>query len=607
MDDTEFNLADLFECVADEVPGREALSAATTRRSFAELDERATRLAHGLEALGVAAGEHVGIFGYNSVEFVEAMLAAYKLRAVPLNINFRYGGGELAYLLDNGDVTTLVFDRVLTDQVASLPARPPALRSLVLVEDGSGGGEPPFDCRPYEDLVQTGSPARDFGPRSADDHYVLYTGGTTGLPRGVVWRQEDIFFATLGGGNPGGRPVTHPEEIRRTVHANRGQRATPFLPPGDPGPDEFVTLALGPLMHASGQWAVLGSLLAGGRAVLYPERSMDMELVLDLIERERVTMLTLVGDASGRPLLEALRRDGGAHDTSSLLLLGSGGSILTGEIKDGLLALLPSVLAISEAVGSSEAPVQAVAIGQRGPVPSASLRFAPKQGATVVVDDDLRPVEPGSGAVGRLATTGPVPIGYYNDPVKTAETFVEIDGRRWSLPGDMATVDADGTIRLLGRGSLCINTGGEKVYPEEVEAVLKSHPLVADAVVVGEPSERWGQQVAAVVQAADASEPPTPEDLAAHCRDHLAGYKVPRHVVLVPQVQRSASGKADYRWAGSVVGGDGPAVGTTARPGGEHGTRVAPTEGYGHRHAPHGRHRRRRRGGRPASGPRCPR
>ena len=556
MDHTEFNLADMFECVADEVPAREAVSCATTRRTFAELDQRATRLAHGLASLGVGAGEHVGVFGYNSVAFVEAMLAAYKLRAVPLNINFRYGGAELAYLLGNGDVTTLVFDRVLTEQVASMPSAPPGLRNLVMVDDGSGGSDPPFVCRVCEDLVEAGSPARDFGPRSADDHYILYTGGTTGLPRGVVWRQEDIFFATLGGGNPGGPPVTRPDEIRRTVHVNRGHRATPFLAPGDPGPDEFVTMALGPLMHASGQWAVLGSLLAGGRTVLYPERSMDMALVLELIEREGVTMLTLVGDASGRPLLEALRRDGGAHDTSSLLLLGSGGSILTGEIKDGLLALLPSVLAISEAVGSSEAPVQAVAIGQRGPVPSASLRFAPKQGATMVVGDDLRPVAPGSGAVGRLATTGPVPIGYYNDPVKTAETFVEIDGRRWSLPGDMATVDTDGTIHLLGRGSLCINTGGEKVYPEEVEAVLKTHPLVADAVVVGEPSARWGQQVAAVVQAAEASAPPSLEDLAAHCRPHLAGYKVPRRVVVVPLVERSASGKADYQWAGAVVGSD---------------------------------------------------
>ncbi len=556
---TEFNLADMYECVADEVPGREAVSCGDTRHSFASLDRRANRLAHGLQRLGVTRGEHVGVFAYNCVEFVEVLLACFKVRAVPVNINFRYTGDELAYLLDNGDITTLVFHRILSPHVESLPTRPPKLRSLIVVEDGSGADVSGVECTPYEEVVRTGSDERDFAHRSADDHYILYTGGTTGLPRGVVWRQEDIFFATLGGGNPGGPPITRPEEIGRTVHTNRAQRATPFLAAGDPGPDEFVNLTLGPLVHASGQWSALGSLLAGGRAVLYPRRSMDMELVLDLIERERVTMLTMVGDASGRPLLEALRRDAGAHDTSSLLLLGSGGSILSGEVKDGLLALLPSVLVINEAVGSSESPVQAVSIGQRRATPSPSLEFAPKQGMTAVVDERLRPVEPGSGAVGRLATAGYVPVGYYKDPVKSAETFVEFDGRRWSLPGDMATVEADGTIRLLGRGSLCINTGGEKVYPEEVEAVLKSHPAVADAMVVGQSSARWGQRVAAVVQPVDADAPPSLEDLTTHCRGHLAGYKVPRHLVVVPEVPRSASGKADYKWAMQLVGGEEPA------------------------------------------------
>jgi acyl-CoA synthetase (AMP-forming)/AMP-acid ligase II len=496
----------------------------------------------------------VGVFAYNCAEFIEAMLACFKIRAVPLNINFRYVGDELGYLLENGDVTTLVFHRSLAPQVASLSRRPLKLRSLVALEDGTATTDvSELSCIPYEELVDAGSPDRDFAPRSSDDLYILYTGGTTGLPRGVMWRHEDIFFATLGGGNPGGPPISRPEEIRLTVHANRGHRATPFLAPDDPGPDEFVTLALGPLAHASGQWAALGSLLAGGRTVLYPARTMDMALVLDLIDREQVTMLTLVGDTSGRPLLEELRRDGGLHSMSSLLLLGSGGSILTGEIKDGLLAMLPSVLAISEAVGSSEAPVQAVAIGQRGSTPSKSLLFAPKHDATVVLDEDLRTVAPGSGAIGRLATTGRVPIGYYNDPAKTAETFVEIEGKRWSLPGDMATVEADGTIRLLGRGSLCINTGGEKVYPEEVEAVLKSHPHVADAVVVGRRSKKWGQLVAAVVQPVNRTAPPALSDLAFHCRLHLAGYKVPRHLVVVDEVPRSASGKADYHWAADLV------------------------------------------------------
>jgi 3-oxocholest-4-en-26-oate---CoA ligase len=552
---TEFNLADIFEAVSEELPGREAVSCGDVRLTFEVLDRRANQLAHGLARLGVGAGDHVGLFTYNCVEYVEATLACYKIRAVPCNINFRYVGDELAYLLDNGDVTTLIFHRLLADQVRSLPRRPPRLDHFVVVEDGADEEISP-DFVAYESLLATGSPERDFEERSADDHYILYTGGTTGLPRGVVWRQEDIFFATLGGGNPGGLPVNSPEEIRRTVHTNRAHRVAPFLPPDHPGPDEFVTMALGPLVHASGQWAVLGSLMAGGRAVLYPERTMDMDLVLELIERERVTMLTLVGDTSGRPLLEALRRDEGAHDTSSLLLLGSGGSILTGAVKDELLTLLPSVLAISEAVGSSESPVQATAIGQRRPTPSPSLQFNPKQGATTVVDDELRPVAPGSGVVGRLATSGRVPIGYYNDPVKSAEAFVHFDGKRWSLPGDMATIEVDGSIRLLGRGSLCINTGGEKVYPEEVEAVLKSHPLVDDAVVVGRPSEKWGHQVAAVVQPADPQRRPTLDDLDAHCRSCLAGYKVPRHLVVVPRVIRSAAGKADYRWASNLVAGD---------------------------------------------------
>jgi 3-oxocholest-4-en-26-oate---CoA ligase len=274
-----------------------------------------------------------------------------------------------------------------------------------------------------------------------------------------------------------------------------------------------------------------------------------MRRVLELVETERVTMLTIVGDTSGRPLVELLEERPDDYDTSSLRLLGSGGSILTAAIKDRLLSSLPSVLAISEAVGSSEAPVQATAIATKG-APASSLSFAARD--TIVVDDDLRPVDAGSGKVGRLATRGRGPIGYHKDPTRTAATFVQIDGVRWSLPGDMATVEADGTIRLLGRGSMCINTGGEKVYPEEVEAVVKSHPHVADAVVVGADDPRWGQRVVCVVQPMPASAP-TLEELQAHCRAHLAGYKAPRSLYLVEEVQRSPAGKPDYRWAGSVV------------------------------------------------------
>jgi acyl-CoA synthetase (AMP-forming)/AMP-acid ligase II len=277
-----------------------------------------------------------------------------------------------------------------------------------------------------------------------------------------------------------------------------------------------------------------------------------MARVLDLIERERVGMLTLVGDASARPLLDALEADAGAHDTSSLRLLGSGGSILSGEVKDRLLRALPTVDAILEAIGSSESPAQAVAVATQGGPSSASLTFAPKA-ETMVVDEALTPVEPGSGVPGRLATTGRVPLRYHNDPERTARTFVEIDGRRWALPGDMATVDADGTIHLLGRGSMCINTGGEKVYPEEVEAVLKAHPGVADAVVVGVPDDRWGQRVVAVVAPRDDASPPTLDEVAQHCRRTLAGYKVPRSLSVVGEVVRTPAGKPDYRWAAEVA------------------------------------------------------
>ena len=278
---------------------------------------------------------------------------------------------------------------------------------------------------------------------------------------------------------------------------------------------------------------------------------MDMDTVLDLVARERVVALNLVGDTSARPLLAAVRARG-AVGTESLLLLGSGGSMFSADVKQGLLDALPTVLAIVDGIGASEVPAQAVAVTTRGGAVPRSLRFAAKD-TTMVVDDDLRPVAAGSGVVGRLATRGRLPLGYHNDPEKTAATFVEIDGQRWTLPGDMATVEADGAVRLLGRGSMCVNTGGEKVYPEEVEAVLKGHPGVQDAVVVGEPDPRWGERVAAVVEPVDPAAAPTLDDLRAHGRAHLAGYKLPRALHVVETVVRTPAGKPDYRWASELA------------------------------------------------------
>jgi acyl-CoA synthetase (AMP-forming)/AMP-acid ligase II len=529
----EFNLADLFECVADHVSDRVALTCGDRHLRYETLDDRANRLAHGLAGLGVEAGDHVACYLRTGVEYVETMLACFKLRAVPINVNDRYVTDEVVDVCADADAVALVADPQLPADVDAVAVRLPPLRAALIV--GAA----------YDDLIDRGSPVRDFGPRSADDHYILYTGGTTGRPKGVVWRQEDIFFAALGGGNAGGPPIERPDAIGLTAVTNRAQRLAPFLPAGDPGPDQFVALALGPLAHASGQWSALGTLLGGGRVVLYPGRHLDMAGVLDLVAREQVVMLNLVGDASGRPLLDQLRAAPNATDTSSLRLLGSGGSLLSAEVKHGLLTALPTVLTVMEAIGSSEAPVQAIALVGATDPPTESLHFAGRD-TTMVVADDLTPIPPGSGRIGRLATTGRAPLGYYQDAAKSARTFVEIDGRRWTLPGDMATVDADGSIRLLGRGSQSINTGGEKVYPEEVEAVLRDHPRVADAVVVGTPDPRLGERVAVVVATTTPDKPPTLDELQAHCRDRLAGYKVPRALHLVDVVDRSPAGKPDY-------------------------------------------------------------
>jgi acyl-CoA synthetase (AMP-forming)/AMP-acid ligase II len=542
-----FNFADCFELVADTVPDRIAIVSGDRRRTYAEVDDRTTRFAHVLADAGVGIGEHVGLYLHNRGEHLEAMLACYKRRAVPINVNYRYGRDELRYLFDNADVVALVYGSEYRDTVEALRPQLPKLRVLIEVGDA-----PANDAIAYDDAIDAAGTTRAFTPRSPDDHYVLYTGGTTGMPKGVVWRQEDMFFATLGGGNPGGLPITKPDEIMQTVLVNTSQRLTPFLRPGDPEPEQFVVLALGPLMHASGQWSSLGTLLAGGTVVIYTEPSIDMARVLTLVERERVVMLTLVGDASARPLLAALDAHPGKYDTSSLQLLGSGGAILSAEVKQRLLDEIPSVIAITEAIGSSESPVQAVAVARRDGEQRKTLRFDARE-TTMVVDDDLRPIAAGSGSVGRLATKGRVPLGYYRDEERSARTFVEIDGARWALPGDMAMVAADGSIQLLGRGSMCINTGGEKVYPEEVEAIVRQHPAIVDAVVVGGPDEQYGQRVVVVAAADASSPPPTLEELRAHCREHLAGYKLPKAIVLVDRVERSPAGKPDYRWATAVV------------------------------------------------------
>ena len=512
-----FNLADLFEVVVDAVPDRDALVAGEARRTYAELDERANRVANHLIEAGVGAGDHVGIQAWNCAEWVEVMLGCFKARAVPINVNYRYVEDELLYLFDNADLLALFVARDLRERVDAVRPELPALRHVVVFEDD------------YEDALATVSGERPALERSPDDPYVLYTGGTTGMPKGTVWRSEDIFMAAMGGGNFGGPPIARPEELADKARQN-GLRY----------------LVCAPMMHGGGQWVSFICFYGGGTVILYTGRHFDAGEVWALAERERAQSVMIVGDAMGRPLAESL--EGGRYDLSSLRGVGSGGAILSKTVKEQLRERLPGVV-VTDSFGASESGASGAVLDFDGPAAGPHFTMAEH---TTVLDGDLQPVAPGSGVIGRLARKGHIPLGYHKDPSNTAATFVERDGVRWVLPGDFATVEADGTVTLLGRGSVSINSGGEKIFPEEVEAALKSHPDVFDAVVVGVPDDRFGEQVAAVVQARPGTSPAL-DALAAHCRTKVAGYKVPRRLVLVEEVERTPAAKPDYRWAKEVA------------------------------------------------------
>jgi len=522
----QYNLADLWEKVVDTVPDREAMVSGDRRLTYRDADERANQLAHVLAARGVGPGDHVALYLYNGTEYLEAMLAAYKLRAVPINVNYRYVENELRYLLDNSDAVAVVFHREFAPKLAAVASELPTLRTYVAVDDGCAADLDAIHALDYEKALADTSPARDFAPRSPDDLYILYTGGTTGMPKGVMWRHEDIFFGALGGGGIG-NPISAPDEIAERA-AVGGLRCLPACP----------------FMHGTAHWMAFQALFTGGAVVIDPARHMDPVDIWTLVAKEAVNFLVIVGDALGRPLVEALDRLDDSVDVSGLALLLSGGAILSPAVKRELAARLHTTMVI-DGIGSSEAGGQGqMAASADGEIPS-QPRFAMGPENTVL-DDDLHPAP--VGVVGKLARRGRIPLGYYKDPEKTAETFPEVDGVRWSIPGDHARIEPDGTITVLGRGSVSINTGGEKVYPEEVEGALKSHPDVFDAVVVGVPDERWGERVVAVVQARDGARPDT-VSLDAHVRKHIAGYKAPRDVVLVDEIVRSPSGKPDYRWA----------------------------------------------------------
>jgi acyl-CoA synthetase (AMP-forming)/AMP-acid ligase II len=521
-----YNLADLWEKVVDTVPDHEALVCGDRRRSYADVDERATRLAHHLASHGVRAGEHVALYLYNGVEYIEGMLAAFKLRAVPINVNYRYVEEELSYLLDDSDAKAIVFHREFAPKLEAIRGKIPALGTFVAVDDGSGATLGSLPAVDYERAVERASADRDFGERSPDDLYILYTGGTTGMPKGVMWRAEDIFFGALGGGGIGNE-ISYPEEIADRAREGR-TRCLPACP----------------FMHGTAHWMAFSALFTGGCVVISPERHLDPKRLWEVVAREQVNFLVIVGDAFARPLVEALDDLDPSVDVSCCTVILSGGAILSPSVKERLAEKLPASLII-DGYGASESGGQGQSITVAGAPVNDVPRFAVND-ETTVLDDALHPAAPG--VVGKLARRGRIPLGYYKDPEKTAATFPIVDGVRWSVPGDHARIEEDGTITLLGRGSVSINTGGEKVYPEEVEAALKGHDAVFDAVVVGVPDQRWGERVVAVVQPREGATPEFAE-LDAHVRAHVAGYKAPRELVLVDEILRSPSGKPDYRWA----------------------------------------------------------
>ncbi|MET8842926.1 acyl-CoA synthetase [Streptomyces rubiginosohelvolus] len=536
----EYNLADLFESVVDAVPDREALlyvdhpgTGAERRLTYAELDAAANRIAHHLIDAGIRPGEHLGLHLYNGVEYLQTVLGALKARIVPVNVNYRYVEEELAYLYRDADLAALVFDGEFDERVAAAAPQAPGLRHLVRVGAAATAAGPGPAAVPFAEAEASGSPDRGFAQRSADDQFIIYTGGTTGMPKGVMWRQEDLFFSGLGGGAPTGEPVKTPQELAERVAA---------------GGDGITFFPTPPLMHGTSTLTAFIGFNFGQRVVVH--RKFVPDEVLRTIEKEKVTSVSLVGDAMLRPLIDCLKGSLRGTDCSSLFSVSSSGAIMSDSVRAEFQALVPTVLLLNN-FGSSESGFNGTATADSGPEKGFRVQVNAR---TAVVDPvTYEPVAPGE--PGRIAQRGHVPLGYYNDPAKTADTFFRRGDERWVLLGDMATVDADGIVTVLGRGSQCINTGGEKVYPEEVEQALKSHADVYDALVAGVPDERWGNRVAAVVQLREGADALTLDAVQAHCRTRLAGYKIPRALVLADRIQRSPSGKADYRWAKAVAAG----------------------------------------------------
>lgn len=541
MSETEFNLAEVHEAVAATIPNRECIVWGDVRLTFGQVTERTRRLASLLHDRGLglqtersqlkpweSGQDHLGLYLFNGNEYIEGMLGAYKARVAPFNVNYRYVEEELRYLLADASCRALVYHATFAPTLAAVLPSLPGLDLLLQVADESGNDLLP-GALDYEEALASASPELPPVKPSPDDLYILYTGGTTGMPKGVLWRQHDIFRAAMGGRAFGTWDViTDYDDLLSKVMPN----------------DSVRVLSIPPLMHGAAQWAAFYYMTMGA-TVLFPTdtRRIDPVDVWKTVERERAVGVTVVGDAMARPLVEELERND--YDLSSMLAFGSGGAIMSEGVKQRLLAKLPNIV-ISDVAGASETGAQ---MGTTSVAGSASTgRFLPGPG-TVVLDAELtRLLEPGDDDEGWLAQFGSVPLGYLGDPEKSARTFPVIDGVHYSVPGDRARYLADGNIELLGRDSVTINSGGEKIFAEEVEQAIVKHPDVADVVVAGRPSEKWGQEVVALVKLQPGSTA-TAEDLLAEAGRHLARFKLPKAFGFYDELVRSPSGKADYRWA----------------------------------------------------------
>lgn len=536
MANWHFNIADLFEQVADTVPERDALVCGSERLSYEQLEQRANQLAHYLAAQGVGAGDHVGLYLHNCNEYLEGMLACFKIRAVPINVNYRYVEDELLYIFDNANMVACVHNREFVPHIEKIRGSASALKTFIAVDDASGENLGTIGSVAYNDAIEGQSTARNFAERADDDLFVLYTGGTTGMPKGVMWPHKSLFFAALGGGgwfSPLGA-CEQASDIASRV-----------------GETPIVGMALAPLMHGACWWYACIQLLAGNVIVLNPHRSLDGAQVWDIVEREKVNSVSIVGDAMAIPLLDALVANPDRWDLASVFNIGSGGAVFSESKQQQFRDFFPNVF-ISNAFGSSESGNLGMDSGNKKSEKGLG-NVEKSEFMGVITDVEGEPHRHvAAGETGIFSRSGYIPVGYYNDPVKTAKTFVEVDGQVWLLTGDEARLEDDNTITVFGRGSNCINSGGEKIFPEEVEEALKAHPDIFDALVVATPDERWGSKVTAVISTRGGKQLSLGE-VQENARKYISGYKLPRELHIVDEVPRAPSGKPNYPSAKDIA------------------------------------------------------